>query len=909
VNASMNNIKLLLKITSFGASVVYIGYKLSRTKLAGDFYESIVLAQSKFITSIRSKLLTRWSTVFRSTVGHELIRQIALAARTEVTGDHTHPESAALRRQFYRGLQQFYATHMGLTIGVKQPSVRDHGDYFGANIVKYDHNVHWALDLLEPAKQYNVSELDHEIIVDTDYYINMEVDLSTPRVIVMYTFTPSATARTHEEYSYYFTRDNKINYTIHGTADNFIHPIWNWKSGSYHYACSWFSGVLYRVHALTLSQDRSAIVLEPWVKIGLLGSLVAKIIGFESTLKRYSTYNSNSNIAYHRLTYGNEVHISPADLYGRSTNDYVFTKETLGRAIALRTSQPTCTASAFVKLDNRYDAAALLSKLSEIWTNKQSTDMFSDTIIGDTSAVRYSLLIPSHDKDMCAGKTLPVATPIAGYVPPAGLTGAISAYTGRIVPGREKALRSKAEQYIQFAVEFAELLIKSNGTEPILLAPEEAVQQLNQPKHKQARARDPPTFDTDICKGKLFPKIEAYSKPTESRPIIDCSHQFKHTYTMVTGSLAKILKTTEWYAFGVGPEELVSRIVKLATGEAELVETDYSRFDTTIGGIRILEECLLKRLFDDIAVKLWSQQMEAKVKVGNFRETWFKYTAQMERLSGSPETSVLNSVDNALVSYCGLREEMEPNEAWKELGLYGGDDGIQKSRCVAQIESVAKNCGLDLKLTVRKNGTPFSFLGRYYNAWAGEAWSCYDPVRCLSKIQYTADASVTQELALGRKLASLNYTDKTTPWVVDLTHKYIDRFGPLPTGQEFDIEVNYYAWLMQQTGEVFPQPPVEKTPVAWMLDLYDTLITGEIKVALDKIFIPCVLNSVLTQVPTDTPEEALDRGLKPTGLNAAGTTKPSSATSTSTTSLNSTCLGAGRRKYWRKRPRCAKSSN
>jgi hypothetical protein len=465
-----------------------------------------------------------------------------------------------------------------------------------------------------------------------------------------------------------------------------------------------------------------------------------------------------------------------------------------------------------------------------------------------------------------------------------------------------------------------------NGGPIVPLEPEEAVEQLCLPKHKQAREKDPPLFDSQLVMAKLFPNLEAYSKPAESRPIIDCDHQYKHSYTCITGALAKVLKRTDWYAFGKGPEELVERVVAMSVGCESIAETDYSRFDTTIGGVRPLEEEMIRTMFSDKeANRLWALQLDAKVRIGNFTNVWYRYTSQMERLSGSPETSVLNSIDNALISYIGLRKIYGEQEAWLHLGLYGGDDGIQPAEAIKEIEAVAKECGLTLKLMVRLKGEPFSFLGRYYNSWAGEPWSCYDPVRFLAKLQYTTDNTVPKMVALGRKLSSLAYTDLRTPWVADVINKYTQLVGPLPTLEEFDPEVNYYAWLSYHTKQVFPTPLAEECPMSWMLDLYDSLLSEEDKAKLDKLAVPLILNDVvqhdpevridsfedipppLPKRPVNLTESAVlvarpaapSLSQQPSG--GSNLTTPISSTINSTSSGSTTKIHPGRKRRWRSR--------
>jgi hypothetical protein len=155
-----------------------------------------------------------------------------------------------------------------------------------------------------------------------------------------------------------------------------------------------------------------------------------------------------------------------------------------------------------------------------------------------------------------------------------------------------------------------------------------------------------------------------------------------------------------------------------------------------------------------------------------------RYETGFARLSGSPETSPFNTLLNAFVAYCALRQTPSERtgslhtmeEAWEALGVYGGDDGLTADADQAVYSSTAQAVGQVLTCEVKQRGEMgVKFLARQYgpDVWYGDTTTMCDVKRTLSKFHLTVTMpnNVTKEDKLVDKAHALWLTDANTPIV------------------------------------------------------------------------------------------------------------------------------------------------
>lgn len=304
---------------------------------------------------------------------------------------------------------------------------------------------------------------------------------------------------------------------------------------------------------------------------------------------------------------------------------------------------------------------------------------------------------------------------------------------------------------------------------------------------------------------KFFVKREAYGKINNPRVISTMSETFKCEYSSYLYSLTdNIVKRQPWYAFGRTPNELVEYISARAMRANTAIASDFSFYDGTISMFlrEYVEAPILLRYFEPkhgrVVVELHASQCDSP-GVGTFGT---KAPTGPYRRSGSPETSAHNSLDAAFIAYCAMREaKVSPSDAYANLGLYGGDDGVSFDLDPAILERTAEKLGMSLKTETLNRGDPIPFLGRvWFNAWTGDTTSIADVPRQAQKLHLTTQAdTVSVADVLRSKADGLALTDARTPILGVWALRVKALTTPSKLGQE------EWSWFAQQ-GAIFKQP-------------------------------------------------------------------------------------------------------
>jgi hypothetical protein len=297
-----------------------------------------------------------------------------------------------------------------------------------------------------------------------------------------------------------------------------------------------------------------------------------------------------------------------------------------------------------------------------------------------------------------------------------------------------------------------------------------------------------------------FMKREAYGKVTAPRNIIPTGIQDKVLYSEYIYAFSdNVTKVQPWYAFSKTPRAVAQKLMELCLPARWVIETDFSKFDGTHG--RTLHEfelrCLLAYFHPDYHKDIRERHNATANKNGYTKfGVWF-YSAYL-RITGRADTSDFNSSDNALVSYCSLRERwQDPEVAYSKLGLYGGDDGVSPDMDCDTYERVAGYYGLKLKAKKVFRGDTVSFLSRWYSTaiWEGDMGSMTELNRQVSKLHLTpspvvAKTEVTTEtiaedigLQLYRKALGYYLTDRFAPFLGAWSRRVIELYTGLSLGR------------------------------------------------------------------------------------------------------------------------------
>jgi hypothetical protein len=215
--------------------------------------------------------------------------------------------------------------------------------------------------------------------------------------------------------------------------------------------------------------------------------------------------------------------------------------------------------------------------------------------------------------------------------------------------------------------------------------------------------------------------------------------------------------------------------------------------------MRELETLIITRAFGRQHVEKVLELHRSQYNLFAYGTFGTKYNTGTARASGSPETAALNSIINAFCAFLAKRKTkvggafVQATEAWKQLGLYGGDDGITADLSTPEYIAAAKMCGLKLDVaTVRRGELGVTFLSRMYGpeVWFGDPSSTCDLPRQLVKIHTTVrlPESVTPQRKLLEKCRSYVLTDANTPVIGPFAQKVVDLHGTIEQDTRLDIQ-------------------------------------------------------------------------------------------------------------------------
>lgn len=357
--------------------------------------------------------------------------------------------------------------------------------------------------------------------------------------------------------------------------------------------------------------------------------------------------------------------------------------------------------------------------------------------------------------------------------------------------------------------EFVDLLLSSK---PNLVPTDVDEIYERQPRPSQQQILESADSWPDGTSGKVrsFVKSEAYQLANDPRVITTIHSRTKKDYSAYMYALADYVKTAEWYAFGKSGEEIAQRVADIASNARSVSLTDFSRFDGTVGlCLRDLEKALIQEAFApeyvNRGLKLHNQQQYVK----GITRTGYTYTSGPARLSGSPETSIFNTIGNAFVNYMALRAQYSPEEAYAQLGIYGGDDGLTADITSESLEATGKSIGMRLvAVTIPRGSMGVKFLARVYGpaVWNGSTSTCCDLIRQLTKFHTCANITGFTPLEkLYAKAQSWICTDPNTP-IIGPFCQYVLATVP-PPKKEIPRELQRFGVTAGNTN--YPNPAEE----------------------------------------------------------------------------------------------------
>nr|UQB76076.1 RNA-dependent RNA polymerase [Flumine noda-like virus 42] len=307
---------------------------------------------------------------------------------------------------------------------------------------------------------------------------------------------------------------------------------------------------------------------------------------------------------------------------------------------------------------------------------------------------------------------------------------------------------------------------------------------------------------------KAFMKAEAYQNVKPPRIIATINSSDKRDYSCYTYSFEQLVKKCEWYAFSKTPRGIATRVAEVCMKAQRAANTDYSKFDGHGSNLmRLFELQAFMRAFPPEHHERLRELHGSQYGIPGRMSYGTKFDTAYMRTSGSPDTSIFNSLFNAFIAFMAFNCQGTPlEECWEKLGIYGGDDGLTADIAPRHYIRAAAMVGQELTFEpVERGSWGIKFLARYYSpsVWYGELDSMCDVKRQLSKFHLTVALPDTVKATdkLLEKVRSYSLSDWNTPGIGDFLRRVVDIAGDIKENKALAV---IRPWSYYEGDEQYP---------------------------------------------------------------------------------------------------------
>lgn len=634
---------------------------------------------------------------------------------------------------------------------------------------------YWPADLSIPPRVDAINPRgDLVTIVDTDYYMDMnDWFVTNPAITMVYTMSPSVAAFHDQKLAYTFTKTGELEVRYPENA-SFAHPLWDYAPDHLILGAAWWNPLgtvaCYKLIKQRLDMHHILVLFVPvWVGPAWL-RLFAPV---GQPLRRFNPVDGA--FARLRTLQNDEWVVSTAAL---NTHTAVTIPLRVDNEIQVLCSQ-TVSALAISTIESHLraydvkDAKCCATILAAYYRKAAPVSAAPYVPVG--RAVRtFQAFTADHDPDAKCKMTA-FMQPLVheAFTPVTSLANDKWCIDGRLRAVKKDAPLTPALE--QYAKEFIRRFLGTAAHTLVPVSPDEVLLRQQRPTQRAilGRADAAASDDPHETVVQSFQKAEAYAGPLPPRNISTVEPYVKLQYSRFIYALADYLKLAPWYAFGRTPAQVARYVADLCNVAMNIVSSDFSKFDGTISpALREFEAMLLSHAFVDQykaeALHLARTQTNRRA----FTAMGECYETGTSRLSGSPETSAFNSLANALIAYTAYRMMgKQPDDAYRLLGIYGGDDGLSPDMVPETFIEAAAAWGPIAKCeAVLRGDAPVCFLARHYtpDVWCGDPNSMCDLPRQLSKLHVTGHSTDAPIVKLTEKLRGYIVSDYFTPVFHDL---------------------------------------------------------------------------------------------------------------------------------------------
>jgi len=693
-----------------------------------------VRVESKRLAKRRADLGDLRSALIRS------LRELPLIKMPKM---HSHADAASLRTSVSLAFEKLIidASYTPYSVSRAQRDKADGCRYY-----------FMPRDLLQDFRDDVVTDNHILMMVDVDYYVDMNKYLALGRPILLYTFVPREVAGHVPNADYHFEGDEVV-YQVHG-GGSYRHHLWDYSRDVITAHDEFGNLLTYTVEQVALEADetRRIILLNPQVVTSgpipsrLLSPLTRRTFRDQGLVKSIYQTPDGMNISIARS--GSSVCATlPLGLY---------------EAISIRLREAKHPSPGDVERllhsAKVEDCAVTAPVLFDLLGSVGGGIVTATTVVPAKHFQTLQPLVTEDGKEYASAEAPSLTTSPAVY-PTLSYNNEIASIQGRVLS--QTNTKQPPPKFSQFAAEFRELLVPI-GHRGVPYTISEVIELQNKPLQRGRAAKAMPTLFHTTNFIKTMMKLEAYTAATDPRNIstVSSDHQMRlsgYTYAFKHDVLDKL----EWYGPGKTPTEIAQRLTSITAAGAFC--RDYSRFDGTISKwLQDLCDQIYKRWTGtkykaEIHQLLTSEHAHAVTPGG------VRYDPGYSRKSGSPLTTDHNTIINAFVSYATLRDAgLDKDKAFARLGLYCGDDGVDypDEMVVSRAIPVAEVFGLSLKCEIVEPGKPVPYCGRIFCDPRTSMSSFQDPTRTLPKLHSVV---VPGKQSLINKCAGYLVTDASTP--------------------------------------------------------------------------------------------------------------------------------------------------
>jgi len=684
-----------------------------------------------------------------------------------------------------------------------------------------------------------------------------------PAITLLYTMVPTEAACDSGEHAFTFNKDNSVSLMVSG-GGRYEHGLWDYGKDAFVASCA--SGdVHYSIERVNVPNMRNwqLILLAPIAVVPWYARWCQMFMKMER-LTRLQVVSGE--FARLRVKTADGLFVSTARLgeyacatVPASVDSSLFSqrKYMLGK-FGMATVQRHCETS---KVTMSPAAASVLADYYNSGAEREADTVFAVSYgLGN-----YQASGPRFD-DMAAPSMYAFASPLilgGAYAPTKCFNNDKAAVDGRVelVRGAEPTENTEFAERCQR--EFLEFVMPVAGTC--------VVEDDDEVWLRQARPSQRNILSNALCwfraviedKIKIFVKVEAMSGPVDARIISPVDPVRKLEYSKIIYAFVEYCKPyMPWYAFGKTPREIAERVAEICREADSVTISDGSRWDGHVNCFsRDFERKALARAFGPS--RCVPVLEEHALHFDRLARTPFgvEFETRSSRSSGSPETSIGNSLTNGVIIYTGLRfDRYTPQQAWDRIGAVGGDDGLGRDVKRASLIRAAAIYGQVFEAeTIERNQDGVTFLNRRFTreVWYGNPNSSCNVARAIVKLHVGVIRPRNEVQALSfMRARAMGYalSDANTPILGRLCREILHRVSYAREDAEAERLVSYYVDLPE--SEQFPNDVCDDPPFQpEMVDFDEGRLWGfleENPAARSLLSLPCCMKVEAKRPRVDT---------------------------------------------------------